>query len=85
MIYPKKFPEFRQNFAEQQVYTPLEALGDDFDVFYNKSFARKHAKEALLYEIDFLVMDLRGGKLNHLFVIDFKGGLWVLDGISTND
>ncbi len=85
MIYPKKFPEFRQNFAEQQVYTPLEALGDDFDVFYNKSFARKHAKEAPLYEIDFLVMDPRGGKLNHLFVIDFKGGLWVLDGISTND
>jgi len=74
MIYPEKFPEFRQNFAEQQVYTALEALGDDFDIFYNKSFARKHAKEDLLYEIDFLVMDLRGGKFNHLFVIEVKGG-----------
>lgn len=74
MIYPEKFPEFRQNFAEQQVYTALQTLGEDFDVFYNKSFARKHPKEAALYEIDFIVFDLRGGRLNHLFVIEVKGG-----------
>lgn len=74
MIYPEFFPSHRQNFAEQQVYQGLEKLGEDFDVFYNKSFARKHSKEALLYEIDFLVFDLRGGKLNHIFVIEVKGG-----------
>jgi hypothetical protein len=74
MIYPEKFPQQRENHAEFQVFRALEKLGDDFDVFYNKSFARKHPKEALLYEVDFLVFDLRGGKLKHIFVIEAKGG-----------
>ena len=74
MIYPEEFPPFRINYAEQKVYQALSVLGDDFDVFYNKAFARKHPKEAQLYEIDFLVMDLRGGRLNHIYVIEVKGG-----------
>ena len=74
MIYPEEFPPFRINYAEQKVYQALSVLGDDFDVFYNKGFARKHPKEAQLYEIDFLVMDLRGGRLNHIYVIEVKGG-----------
>lgn len=74
MIYPEKFPEYRQNFAEQQVYQALEKLGEEFDVFYNKSFARRHPREAALYEIDFIVFDLRGARLNHIFVIEVKGG-----------
>jgi hypothetical protein len=74
MIYLEKFPQQRENHAEFQVFRALEKLGEDFDVFYNKSFARKHPKEALYYEINFLVFDLRGGKLNHIFVIEVKGG-----------
>lgn len=74
MIFPEKFPTHRQNFAELQVYQALEKLGDEFDVFYNKSFARKHPKEAALYEIDFLVFDLRERKLKHIFIIEVKGG-----------
>jgi len=74
MIYPEKFPFQITNHAEQLVFHALEKLGDGFDIFYNKSFARKHSKEALLYEVDFLVFDLRGGRLNHIFVIEVKGG-----------
>jgi hypothetical protein len=74
MIYPNVFPSLQPNHAERQVFQALEKLGDGFDVFYSKSFARKHPKEALLYEIDFLVFDVREGKLNHIFIIEVKGG-----------
>jgi hypothetical protein len=74
MIFPSTFPLLNPNYAEKQVFHAMEQLGGDFDVFYSKSFARKHPKEALLYEIDFLVFDLRGGRLNHIFVFEVKGG-----------
>ncbi len=74
MIYPSSFPSTTTNFAERQVYQSLEGLGDEFDVFYNKSFAKRNSKEAQMYEIDFLVFDLRGGRLNYVFVIEVKGG-----------
>ena len=74
MIFPESFPSYRQNFAELQVFQALEHLGEEFDVFYNKSFSRKQPKEAQYYEIDFLVFDIRDGRLNHIFVIEVKGG-----------
>lgn len=74
MIYPEIFPSSRNNPAEERVYHALKKLGDDFDIFYNKSFARKHPKEAALYEVDFILFDLREKRLNHVFVIEVKGG-----------
>lgn len=75
MIYPETFPEHRVNHSERAVFESLAKLGPEFDVFYNQTFARRHAKEPLLYEVDFLVFDLQGGKLNRVFVIEVKGGL----------
>ncbi|SDA96006.1 hypothetical protein SAMN03080617_04164 [Algoriphagus alkaliphilus] len=74
MIYPNTFPEYRKNFAEKVVFDALSDLGDEFEIFYNKSFAKRHHREPLLYEVDFLIFDLRGGKLNYVFVVEVKGG-----------
>lgn len=75
MICPSEYPLHKQNFAEKQVYDALSKLDvKEFDVFYNKSFALKVSKEAAFYEIDFLIFDLREERLNHIFVIEVKGG-----------
>ncbi len=75
MIYPGSFPQHKHNYAEGSVFKALSGLNTaDFDIFYNKSFAGNSPREASHYEIDFLVFDLREGKLNHVFIIEVKGG-----------
>ena len=75
MIYPSTFPEYSNNRAEKKVFMALDALDPyDFDVFWNRTFAGKTKEEDNLYEIDFLVFDLRSEQLNHIYVIEVKGG-----------
>ena len=79
MIYPPNFPTHNSNHAERKVFEALKQLDPyQFDVFWNRTFAgdragRSHGEEDL-YEIDFLVFDLREECLNHIFVIEVKGG-----------
>ncbi len=75
MIYPSSFPEYSHNRAEKKVFKALEQLDSyDFDVFWNRTFAGKSKDEDGLYEIDFLVFDLRSERLNHVYIIEVKGG-----------
>ena len=75
MIYPSSFPEHSHNHAERKVFNALMQLDDfEFDIFWNRTFARKSKDEDNLYEIDFLVFDLRGERLNHFYIIEVKGG-----------
>lgn len=75
MIYPNKFPIHNHNYAEKKVFGSLKKLDDyEFDVFWNRTFAGKSREEDNLYEIDFFIFDLRGERLNHVYVIEVKGG-----------
>jgi len=75
MIYPSSFPIHCHNRAEHKVFKALEELDPyDFDIFWNLTFAGKTPDEDKLYEIDFLIFDLRGERLNHIYVIEVKGG-----------
>src|SRR5690606_39047385 len=69
------FPSHHPNRAERKVFEALNKLDSyDFDVFWNRTFAGNTDEEKHLYEIDFLVFDLREETLNHIFVIEVKGG-----------
>ena len=75
MIYPENFPSHHPDRAERKVFDALKQLDPyDFDVFWNRTFAGNTKEETDLYEIDFLVFDLREETLNHIFVIEVKGG-----------
>ena len=75
MIYPSQFPEYSHNRAEKKVFQALKELDPyNFDIFWNRTFAGKSKDEDNLYEIDFLVFDLRSEQLNHVYVIEVKGG-----------
>ena len=75
MIYPSQFPTHNQNHAERKVFEALKKLDSyQFDVFWNRTFAGKTKKEEDLYEIDFLIFDLRDERLNHVYVLEVKGG-----------
>jgi len=75
MIYPENFPSHHPDHAERKVFDALKQLDPyHFDVFWNRTFAGNTKEETDLYEIDFLVFDLREETLNHIFVIEVKGG-----------
>ncbi len=75
MIYPSSFPDYSHNRAEKKVFNALKKLDPyNFDIFWNRTFAGKSKDEDNLYEIDFLVFDLRSEQLNHIYVIEVKGG-----------
>ncbi len=75
MIYPENFPSHHPDRAERKVFDALKKLDAyDFDVFWNRTFAGNTKEETDLYEIDFLVFDLREETLNNIFVIEVKGG-----------
>ncbi|WP_289023045.1 AAA family ATPase [uncultured Salegentibacter sp.] len=75
MIYPEEFPAYHSDRAEQKVFEALFKLDPyQFDVFWNRTFAGKTKEETDLYEIDFLIFDLREERLDHIFVIEVKGG-----------
>ena len=75
MIYPSQFPENNHNHAERKVFKALKQLDPhDFDVYWNRTFAGKTKDEDNLYEIDFLIFDLRSEQLNHVYVMEVKGG-----------
>ena len=75
MIYPENFPEHNTNHGERKVFSALKELDPyDFDVFWNRTFAGKTKDEGELYEIDFLIFDLRDECLNNIYVIEVKGG-----------
>ncbi len=75
MMYPENFPSHHPNRAERKVFDALKKLDVyDFDVFWNRTFAGNTKEENDLYEIDFIVFDLREETLNNIFVIEVKGG-----------
>lgn len=47
---------------------------NEFDVFYNTRFSGRFTGERDDYEIDFIVADIRGDKLNGMLCIEVKGG-----------
>lgn len=75
MIYPSQFPSHHPDNAERKVFEALSKLDPDaLDVFWNRTFAGKARGETDLYQIDFLVFDLRDEGLGHIYVIEVKGG-----------
>jgi hypothetical protein len=75
MIYPSKFPTYNDNHGERKVFEALEKLDPhNFDVFWSRGFTGKTKEEDKNYEIDFLVFDLREERLDHIYVIEVKGG-----------
>ncbi len=75
MIYPSQFPSHHPDNAERKVFNALKQLDPNaFEIFWNRTFAGKAKGESDLYEIDFLVFDLRDERLDHIFVIEVKGG-----------
>ena len=81
MIYPSEFPLDNQNQAERTVFDALNKLSkDQFDVFFGRKFAAVERGEKVEYEIDFLIADLRGGRVQALIALEVKGGRIVYDG-----
>ena len=81
MIYPSEFPLDNENQAERTVFDALNKLPkDQFDVFFGRKFAAVERGEKVEYEIDFLIADLRGGKVQALIALEVKGGRIVYDG-----
>ena len=75
MMYPENFPSHHPDLAERKVFDALKKLDAyDFDVFWNRTFAGNTKEEKDLYEIDFIIFDLREETLNNIFVIEVKGG-----------
>lgn len=75
MIYPSKFPTYNDNHAEKKVFEALQQLDPhNFDVFWSRGFTGKTKEEDKHYEIDFLIFDLREERLDHIYVIEVKGG-----------
>ena len=96
MIYPPQFPIDNQNPYEEEVYNALHkqyANSGDFDVFFSRKFSGNIKGEKVEYEIDFVIADLRGQKLNGIAVIEVKGhtlnyngssSVWLQDGNRMN-
>ncbi|MCH6198616.1 AAA family ATPase [Aquiflexum sp. LQ15W] len=81
MIYPSEFPLDNTNSAEKAVYDALKKISaDQFDVYFGRKFAAIERGEKVEYEIDFLVADLRGDRLNALICLEVKGGQIIYDG-----
>ena len=81
MIYPSEFPLENTNVAEKAVFDALKRLPEDqFDVYFGRKFAAVERGEKKEYEIDFLVVDLRGGRVQALLALEVKGGHIVYDG-----
>lgn len=82
MIYPPNFPPDYGNQAEKKVYEALAGLpGEKYDVFFHKTFSGTGNRQDDDYEIDFLVADLRNGRLNGIMVIEVKGGYMSYSGV----
>lgn len=82
MIYPPIFPPDYGNLAEKKVYETLAGLPEeDYDVFFHKTFSGTGNRQDDDYEIDFLVADLRNGRLNGIMVIEVKGGYMSYSGV----
>ncbi len=76
MIYPPFFPPDKQEPSEEQVYNTLKKLDmQRYDVFYNRRFVGMHPGEKKNYEIDFIIVDLEGGRCHSLLVLEVKGGM----------
>lgn len=81
MIYPSQFPLENTNIAEKAVFNELRRLPEDqFDVYFGRKFAAIERGEKKEYEIDFLVVDLRGGRVQALLALEVKGGHVVYQG-----
>ena len=81
MIYPSEFPLENTNIAEKAVFDALRRLPEDqFDVYFGRKFAAVERGEKKEYEIDFLVVDLRGGRVQALLALEVKGGHVVYHG-----
>jgi hypothetical protein len=81
MIYPSEFPLENTNVAEKAVFDALRRLPEDqFDVYFGRKFAAVERGEKKEYEIDFLVVDLRGGRVQALLALEVKGGHVVYQG-----
>jgi len=82
MIYPPNYPSDYGNPAEKKVYEALGNLpGEEYDVFFHKTFSGTGNRQDDDYEIDFLVADLRNGRLNGIMVIEVKGGYMSFSGV----
>ena len=85
MMYPPEFPSDKDNAAEEQVFKLLKSLLDParYDVFYGREFVRREKGELKKqYEIDFIIADISGGRLNAVLLIEVKGGNISYDGVS---
>jgi ribosomal protein L19E len=81
MLYPSEFPLDNTNTAEKTVFDAFRRLpSDQFDVYFGRKFSAIEKGEKVEYEIDFLIADLRGGKLNALLCLEVKGGQITYDG-----
>lgn len=75
MIYPSQFPTYNDNHGERKVFEALQKLDPhNFDIFWSRGFTGRTREEDKHYEIDFLVFDLREERLDHIYVIEVKGG-----------
>jgi hypothetical protein len=75
MIYPSEFPLDNTNTAEKTIFDALRRLpSDQYDVYFGRKFSAIEKGEKVEYEIDFLIADLRGSKLNALLCLEVKGG-----------
>jgi hypothetical protein len=81
MHFPSEFPLDNTNQAEKDVFYALRKIPvDQFDVYFGRKFAAIEKGEKVEYEIDFLIADLRGGRLNALLCLEVKGGQIKYDG-----
>lgn len=75
MIYPPNFPPHNDNHGERKVFEALQRLDPyNFDIFWSRGFTGKATGEDRHYEIDYLVFNLREERLDHICVIEVKGG-----------
>lgn len=83
MIFPSEFPLDNTNVAEKAIFDALKRLPtDQFDIYFGRKFAAVERGEKVEYEIDFLITDLRGGRLNSILCLEVKGGQIKYDGLT---
>lgn len=77
MIYPKCFPNERlSEKAEAEVFTRLQALAQDHDIFYSKRFVTDGIRKKPEFEIDFIIIK----PSRAIICLEVKGGLLTYDG-----
>ncbi|RCW36782.1 nuclease-related domain-containing DEAD/DEAH box helicase [Marinilabilia salmonicolor] len=75
MIYPESYPINNNNKAEKEVFNYLKKLNPkDYDIFHSRRFIATENGERNEYEADFIIADIRNGKLNAILIIEVKGG-----------